>query len=42
MSIGGQSDARSERKVVRLTPEGFAKKEGATGLLAQCEAKRNC
>jgi transcription elongation factor GreA len=25
MSIGGQSDARSERKVVRLTPEGFAK-----------------
>ncbi len=26
MSIGGQSDARSERKVVRLTPEGFAKK----------------
>ncbi len=27
MSIGGQSDARSERKVVRLTPEGFAKKK---------------
>ncbi len=26
MSIGGQSDAKSERKVVRLTPEGFAKK----------------
>src|SRR5437660_7532765 len=27
MSIGGQSDAKSERKVVRLTPEGFAKKK---------------
>lgn len=28
MSIGGQSsDARSERKVYRLTPEGFAKKK---------------
>lgn len=26
MSIGGQSDARAERKVYRLTPEGFAKK----------------
>ncbi len=25
MSIGGQSDAKSERKVYRLTPEGFAK-----------------
>ncbi len=25
MSIGGQSDARSDRKVYRLTPEGFAK-----------------
>lgn len=27
MSIGGQSDAKSERKVVRLTPEGFARKK---------------
>jgi transcription elongation factor GreA len=27
MSIGGQSDARSERKVYRLTPEGFVKKQ---------------
>ncbi len=27
MSIGGQSDARSDRKVYRLTPEGFAKKK---------------
>jgi transcription elongation factor GreA len=28
MSIGGQSsDARSERKVIRLTPEGFVKKQ---------------
>lgn len=25
MSIGGQSDAKSERKVYRFTPEGFAK-----------------
>ncbi len=27
MSIGGQSDAKSERKVVRLTTEGFAKRK---------------
>src|SRR5579885_458531 len=27
MSIGGQSDAKSERKVVRLTPQGFAKRK---------------
>jgi transcription elongation factor GreA len=27
MSIGGQSDAKSDRKVYRLTPEGFAKKQ---------------
>jgi transcription elongation factor GreA len=27
MSIGGQSDAKSERKVYRLTPEGYAKKK---------------
>ncbi len=27
MSIGGQSDAKAERKVYRLTPEGFAKKQ---------------
>ncbi len=28
MSIGGQSsDAKSERKIIRLTPEGFAKKQ---------------
>lgn len=26
MSIGGQSDAKSERKIYRLTPEGYAKK----------------
>ena len=25
MSIGGQSDPKPERKVYRLTPEGFAK-----------------
>lgn len=27
MSIGGQSDARSDRKGILLTPEGFAKKK---------------
>jgi transcription elongation factor GreA len=27
MSIGGQSDAKSDRKIYRLTPEGFAKKK---------------
>jgi transcription elongation factor GreA len=27
MNIGGQSDAKSERKVYRLTPEGYAKKK---------------
>ena len=27
MSIGGQSDAKPERKIYRLTPEGFAKKK---------------
>jgi transcription elongation factor GreA len=27
MSIGGQSDAKPERKIYHLTPEGFAKKQ---------------
>ncbi len=27
MSIGGQSDAKPERKVYRLTPDGYAKKK---------------
>ena len=27
MSIGGQSDARAERKIYHLTPDGFAKKQ---------------
>jgi transcription elongation factor GreA len=27
MSIGGQSDAKTERKIYHLTPEGFAKKQ---------------
>jgi transcription elongation factor GreA len=27
MNIGGQSDTKSERKVYRLTPEGYAKKQ---------------
>jgi transcription elongation factor GreA len=27
MNIGGQSDIKSERKVYRLTPEGYAKKK---------------
>src|SRR3989442_15820296 len=27
MSIGGQSDAKTEQKIYRLTPEGYAKKK---------------
>ncbi|HEX4206061.1 MAG TPA: transcription elongation factor GreA [Ktedonobacteraceae bacterium] len=27
MSIGGQSDSKSERKIIRLTPDGFVKKQ---------------
>ncbi|MFL5660075.1 MAG: transcription elongation factor GreA [Ktedonobacteraceae bacterium] len=27
MSIGGQSDAKTERKIYHLTPEGFARKQ---------------
>ena len=27
MSIGGQSDAKSERKIYHLTPDGYAKKQ---------------
>jgi len=27
MSIGGQSDAKSERKIYHLTPEGYARKQ---------------
>ena len=39
MSIGGQSDARSERKVVRLTPEGFAKKKERLEFLRTVKRK---
>src|SRR6266704_7089204 len=27
MSIGGQSDAKTEQKIYRLTPEGYARKK---------------
>jgi transcription elongation factor GreA len=39
MSIGGQSDARSDRKVYRLTPEGFAKKKERLEYLRNTKRK---
>src|SRR5260221_67644 len=39
MTIGGQSDARSERKVYRLTPEGFAKKKERLDYLRNVKRK---
>ena len=39
MSIGGQSDAKSERKVYRLTPEGFAKKKERLDYLRNVKRK---
>jgi transcription elongation factor GreA len=39
MSIGGQSDARSDRKVYRLTPEGFAKKKERLEFLRTIKRK---
>jgi transcription elongation factor GreA len=39
MSIGGQSDARSERKIYRLTPEGFAKKQERLDYLRNVKRK---
>lgn len=39
MSIGGQSDARSERQVYRLTPEGYAKKKERLEFLRNVKRK---
>jgi len=39
MSIGGQSDAKSERKIYRLTPEGFAKKKERLEYLVTVKRK---
>src|SRR5215471_366812 len=39
MSIGGQSDAKSERKVYRLTPEGFTKKQERLNYLRNVKRK---
>lgn len=39
MSIGGQSDARSEQKVYRLTPEGYAKKKEELEFLRTVKRK---
>ncbi len=39
MSIGGQSDARSERQVYRLTPEGYAKKKERLEYLRNVKRK---
>jgi len=39
MSIGGQSDARSDRKIYRLTPEGFARKKERLEYLRNVKRK---
>src|SRR5215472_10691437 len=39
MSISGQSDARSERKIYRLTPEGFANKKERLDYLRNTKRK---
>jgi transcription elongation factor GreA len=39
MSIGGQSDAKSERKVYHLTPEGFARKQDRLEYLRTVKRK---
>jgi transcription elongation factor GreA len=39
MSIGGQSDTNSERKVYRLTPEGFARKKERLDYLRNVKRK---
>jgi transcription elongation factor GreA len=39
MSIGGQSDAKSERKVYRLTPEGYARKKDRLDYLRNVKRK---
>lgn len=39
MSIGGQSDARTDRKVYRLTPEGYVKKQERLDFLRNVKRK---
>ncbi len=39
MSIGGQNDAKSERKVYHLTPDGFAKKRERLDYLVNIKRK---
>ena len=39
MSIGGQSDAKTEQKIYRLTPEGFAKKKERLDYLRTVKRK---
>ena len=39
MSIGGQSDAKSERKIYRLTPDGFAQKKEKLEFLRTVKRK---
>ena len=40
MSIGGQSDAKPERRVYRLTPEGYAKKKERLDYLRNVRRKQ--
>lgn len=40
MSVGGQSDARPERKIYRLTPEGYAKKQERLNYLRTVKRKQ--
>src|ERR1700740_3119453 len=39
MSIGGQSDSKSDQRVYRLTPEGFAKKQERLDYLRTVKRK---
>src|SRR5438128_8850936 len=39
MNIGGQSDTKSERKVYRLTPEGYTKKKERLDYLRTVKRK---
>ena len=39
MSIGGQSDAKSERRVYRLTPDGYAKMKEELDYLRNVKRK---
>ncbi|HEX6479955.1 MAG TPA: hypothetical protein VF043_14010, partial [Ktedonobacteraceae bacterium] len=39
MSIGGQSDSKSDQRVYRLTPEGFAKMQERLDFLRTVKRK---